>query len=519
MTIKLESVSMFSFNFPRYLLSIFLLIIISWIVLFLAIIKPLPLIDSATFIYVAGVLLTGGIPYRDVFDHKAPLVYFLDAIGLLISNKDIWGVWILEYVNISIAVFFSYLVVEKLFGQKIAIVSVLAWVSILPRLLDGGNLTEEYALSLQFLTMYILLVNKNQKLSGFFFGILGGLLFNLKPNLLGAPLVAVIVLIWKEVQSKNLLGFLRMVKTFSLGFLLVLLPIVLFFYINNAFFEYLDYSYRFNRYYSGIPFFNLANVIYRGLQLVIFTPIGLISLVGYFDLFVIMLYSLKCKAAEKLGIFVLFVIILLPVEFLLVSVSGKIYNHYYMAWLPVFSLLFAYGVYRFVNLPTTENFKLSLFVVFLVVVSFLGYQIFRQYTLMQSYDFKEHPIVTYIRNNSIKEDDLLFWGFGSPIYLALKMKSPTRYVYQSPLYIEGFQRSEMYEELLNDIKNKKPRLIVDGVEEDERFPAINCEKGYIPKPKKDFYPLDDIHKIFEYICANYTKSEPVKGWRVYTIHE
>jgi hypothetical protein len=42
----------------------------------------LPSRDSGVFLYVAWRFLNGDIPYRDVWDHKPPLVYFVDALGL-----------------------------------------------------------------------------------------------------------------------------------------------------------------------------------------------------------------------------------------------------------------------------------------------------------------------------------------------------------------------------------------------------------------------------------------------------
>jgi hypothetical protein len=41
----------------------------------------LPSRDSGVFLYVGWRLLQGDIPYRDIWDHKPPLIYFVDALG------------------------------------------------------------------------------------------------------------------------------------------------------------------------------------------------------------------------------------------------------------------------------------------------------------------------------------------------------------------------------------------------------------------------------------------------------
>src|SRR5512134_3348825 len=54
--------------------------------------------DSGVFLYVGWRLISGDIPYKDVWDHKPPLIYFVDALGLSITPDSLWGVWILEVI-------------------------------------------------------------------------------------------------------------------------------------------------------------------------------------------------------------------------------------------------------------------------------------------------------------------------------------------------------------------------------------------------------------------------------------
>lgn len=52
--------------------------------------------DAGVFLYAAQVLLDGDLPYRDVWDHKPPLIYVLDALGLLLGGGSPLGVWALQ---------------------------------------------------------------------------------------------------------------------------------------------------------------------------------------------------------------------------------------------------------------------------------------------------------------------------------------------------------------------------------------------------------------------------------------
>ena len=62
--------------------------------------------DSTVFLYIGRLILHGGIPYRDAFDHKGPLVYLLDAAGLAIHG--VFGVWLLELLFLTVSTVFAY---------------------------------------------------------------------------------------------------------------------------------------------------------------------------------------------------------------------------------------------------------------------------------------------------------------------------------------------------------------------------------------------------------------------------
>ena len=100
--------------------------------------------DSAVFVYVAKVILSGGMPYRDTFDHKGPLIYLFDALGLLIDNRV--GIWIVEFTVIFITFLFAYKIARFLkCSQLLSCVVITIGFFVLLYYFQGGNLTEEYA--------------------------------------------------------------------------------------------------------------------------------------------------------------------------------------------------------------------------------------------------------------------------------------------------------------------------------------------------------------------------------------
>src|SRR6266496_1916463 len=68
----------------------------------------LPSRDSGVFLYVGWRFLNGDIPYRDVWDHKPPLIYFVDALGLRLTPDSLWGVWLLQFIVIFLTLLLIY---------------------------------------------------------------------------------------------------------------------------------------------------------------------------------------------------------------------------------------------------------------------------------------------------------------------------------------------------------------------------------------------------------------------------
>lgn len=145
---------------------------------------PLPFRDSGLFLYVASIVRAGGVPYRDVWDHKPPLVYYIDAIGLALGGS--WGVWLLQLLVVTATVVVAYSMLRRAFGRRGAIVGAAVLLCGISFLLDGGNLTEEYALLAQVAALRLFVDGGDAGYTGrrmFLIGILAACAALLKPTL------------------------------------------------------------------------------------------------------------------------------------------------------------------------------------------------------------------------------------------------------------------------------------------------------------------------------------------------
>src|SRR5688500_11192656 len=133
-----------------------------------------PAEDTGVFFYAAQRLLDGGLPYRDIWDHKPPGVYFVDAFGLAFGGRV--GVWLIQIAFLAAAALAGYRALQREFGDTPAFVGSLAWLVASPRLfLERGqtNFVEFFALPLQLgaLLLYTRPLTTSRALM---IGVLGG---------------------------------------------------------------------------------------------------------------------------------------------------------------------------------------------------------------------------------------------------------------------------------------------------------------------------------------------------------
>jgi len=174
----------------------------------------LPSRDSGVFLYVGWRLLNGEVPYRDVWDHKPPLIYFIDALGIALTPDSLWGIWLLRFIFGFFTLFFLYKLLDQQFSIYAAIAGSVTLTSGLLTILEKGNVTEEYALLFQVLCVWLFLDAWKRDFplrSSFWIGVLGGFAFNFKQTTIGiwityAFFLLLIRLVQKRLPLKDLLS-------------------------------------------------------------------------------------------------------------------------------------------------------------------------------------------------------------------------------------------------------------------------------------------------------------------------
>lgn len=111
--------------------------------------------DSAIFQAVGRGWSEGLMPYGEMFDHKGPLIFFINAVGYAIKGRA--GVMVLQTLSLAAAIWFTYKMGRVYLNIPLSVAAVASSLIYLARTFDEGNMTEEYSLPFIAASLWLLL--------------------------------------------------------------------------------------------------------------------------------------------------------------------------------------------------------------------------------------------------------------------------------------------------------------------------------------------------------------------------
>jgi 4-amino-4-deoxy-L-arabinose transferase-like glycosyltransferase len=145
--------------------------------------------DSGVFLYGGWRILHGAVPYRDFWDQKGPVIFYINAVGLLLGHGSIWGVLAVQFAALLAAGALGFDCFRRAFGRGPALIAMAACLATLPFILVTGNYVEEYALPLQFAAIWCFARAEAGSRRAIWvngaIGVVGGLAFLLVPTTAG----------------------------------------------------------------------------------------------------------------------------------------------------------------------------------------------------------------------------------------------------------------------------------------------------------------------------------------------
>ncbi|MBP5178182.1 MAG: hypothetical protein J6066_01260 [Lachnospiraceae bacterium] len=421
-------------------------------------------VDSSVFNYVARVILKGGMPYRDTFDHKGPLIYLIDALGQLIHES--LGLWLIELITLFLIFLFAYKIARLIGCNNIRslFVVVCCMVSI-ALYFEGGNLVEEYACLFIMFQLYIFLLFFRDKEVGTLQLIISGFSFGsvclLRINMISLWIVMCIGVVIKCIKDKKVRNIGRFILWFLTGVFIIVIPIMVWLVAGGAFKPFIDDYFSFNFLYSSQAGNATPVNILKAIAVFMITPPVSLSLI---------IMAFICFKDKKLIDLLCLTTLLLSI--LMQCMAGQKFFHYGMIFCPIvayaFSLAFTsehitqLKIFKYkVRLLLGVCVALILGIIVLFIIDFPIKAIIGKVTGITETFSEAKAVSAIVIENTEENDKIIVLGNNDIVYLLSHRESYSRYSYQDPIIMIDEDKKEAF---LADLGKLESKIVVANTE-------------------------------------------------------
>ena len=458
--------------------------------------------DYAIFSYIGQQILRGKIPYTELWDHKPPVIFYLNAIGLKIANGSLAGIWFIEFFMFYIGTVILYRLLKNFFPRRVSLPILFFGILHYVRLLDFGNYTEEISLFFAICALRLYFSNfksRHNNLCGILIGLLCGLAFTSKQNTIGCWISLFIIdFIQQHRSRKDIKSFLKFWALAGFGFIFVNACWIIYFACNNALSAYWDVAFQYNFTYSEK---SSDSRLACAITTLTFLPsISPYLLIGFLCFFLIIIRFIRNKRppSAKNQMLTLWAVIDIVIELFFAGLSGMNYQHYFILCINPIIILLSDFVYNLIQHLTDKKILVKLCTITILFLSSLPLAQYFRDNYMHRTPSSYTKTRDYLLENTVPDQSVLVWGSRSAICVMSERYAPTAYFNERPLYLfPNDIQTAQWDEFLNDLINDPPQLVV--YTHDTALPFITQSAAECTIPSGEEYTKP----VYNYFCDHY----------------
>lgn len=469
--------------------------------------------DSIEYKLAGSAMLDGLVIYRDIFHQKGAAYFFIEAIGELlcrIVGSERWGTFLLQYVNAILVIFIAKKTADlffdkteknrKLYAWSIVMSSVFFWMTFF----NGGNLVEEFSMLYEFVTVYIAVrycvyADRQKENSctfkpiyGFILGICFAVTFWSKPTTAVFIGASILVIGIHMLANKKSSLFWKCIAFGVFGIAVVTVPLLLYYYFNNALSDMINQCFLFNMNYIESENSDATSILIllKDIAFVYAFPILmlLLAFILHFNLLstlclvtsvatmaMFLLTSTQYMCYHQVQVPIVFVFLL---AFSTLNISKRRVKSFALTGLVVFTMIFSVGMYMRTYLMTDQNH-------------------YWQQVTEKVDNFKIGTEDIFAKDTS--NNDILYVeenDYKISRYFYYHMK---KYPFSANFCVPFFERcntSEYLDEFYYDFENAPPKYIVMANDRE----SLNAAFDEVIKKAEGEYKVvytDDVYSLYE----------------------
>ena len=449
-------------------------------------------VDANAFFTVGKSMFNKIIPYKDLFEQKGPLLYFIYGLGYLISHKTFHGVFIIEVISFTIFLYYLHKIFNMYFDKKYSFVllpTIAVPLTISPFFSHGGS-CEEFCLPFIIISLYYYLKHfKKEELTKkeiIINGIMAGCVLMMKYTMLGFWIGFGVFISLNYLVKKEYKKLLTFCSLFLLGMGIPFIIWIIYFLINNGVKEFIDVYFKLNMtsYTNNEKYGIIKKIIeifkYMYREYMHKKPLGLLIILSI----VMSLFTKKKNKILRLSI----VGLVFMTNFFM-DWGLKTFSYYY---LPIFVLTIIILVIftmqllkKYIDKIIDKKYMIALFIIVLISTPLITYKFhkYKEYMKMKREDFFQYKYAEYI--NQYENPTLLNMGFlDVGVYTTSGIVPNTRFFEVQNFDYEKFK--DNLDEMKKYVDNKEIKFIVYGKLSDDTTPPKYIYDNYKQVYKDDY---------------------------------
>ncbi len=434
--------------------------------------------DEGIYLAIGQALQRGAVLYRDIWDNKTPLLYFIYAIiPTLLWAKLTATIFVLGTATFVYKIT-KYIIKEDSFALlSMTLTGILLSLPIF----EGTIANAELYFTLPIAATAYLLLRHSDRVQNLLIGFLFTIAFLIKVpavfDFLG--LFLAYFLIKKDFKPFFIIGIV---------FVTIIVPIFFYFHLNNGLGDFITAAFKQNSSYIAIdsgPLSKLSNPLF----------------VKAFLLLLALLVSLVLFIKKRISSELLFLIFWFGFSLYGALLSNRPYLHYLLQIIPPSIILLFYLIKKLLphdvilersdriffldSIVRYAHSRMTIIVVFIFLI-FIFFSLIRMFTGAFALDVRSYytnwfdyvyerktweqyanyfdgrtvtnyQIGNYIKKNSLVDDSIFVWGDNAFIYVLSERKPATKFIQAHHLTTIP---KENYDFVANKILTEKPKIIV-----------------------------------------------------------
>lgn len=442
----------------------------------------LGLSDASIFEYFGYAMSNGEVLYKDLFDHKGPIIFLINYFGYILNGE--FGIKII-YLLCIFFFFYSCTLIARLFTDERNSIIVLVIVFILfESFFELGWGIEGYVLPAVNYSLYIylkyLLGKTVSRLEIMIVGIMLALVFFTRANLIGIWLIFSLNVLVDKILKKQYKELLTFAKCFILGVFTVIIPLGIYLLTKEVLSEMMYQSFMMNYIYTQNQGLGKRKIIEWFFE--IFNALNI----------TLMFFGGIVIAYRKYGRKILFFVIAVFVCLVFALLSKRPYLHYLLVLIPlvvpILSMILESSIFK-VNIA---YILLGIYIIYYTPIQNILTNIEnRNY----NYFNDEVKIAKYVQNNTTNTDRIYSHRMQGLIYLEAERLANGKFFFIPSLEDE----TPIIDNFKSTFEKQLPKYIIF----DERYDY---------KKATDYY-------VKEYLEKNYKEEYAIKTIKVYKLVE